>query len=301
MKSESISRRQLLRSVFTACGAMSIGKLSAFAEETPQILQAADIFKRIVAKSIRYNWDDLPIGELMGKIAEELNGTPYVANTLERSTDKEFCVVDLNGLDCVTFFESTLDLARTIKKGDFKTSGLVEQVELTRYRGGVVGDFTSRLHYTTDWFVDNQKKKVVELLNTLPGAEPFTQKVSVMSEHAEVRMQLKAHPELVTKIRDQEAAINSRQLKYIPINKIAAAEHLLRTGDIVGVCTSTPGVDIVHTGIVYCDAEGVRHFMDASSKKSAMRVQIESGPLSKALSWSQSNTGAMFARPLEPR
>jgi hypothetical protein len=52
--------------------------------------------------------------------------------------------------------------------------------------------------------------------------------------------------------------------------------------------------------LILRDDQGVAHFMDASSKKSRMRVTIEPGPISAVLNWSKNLTGAMFARPLEP-
>jgi hypothetical protein len=299
-KNYHLCRRLFLKSIFTAYGALTLGEFPAFSQDDNQSFQGKEIFNRIVAKARSNQWRNLPIGDLMGKIAEELAGTPYVANTLELSTNHEFCSVNFKGLDCVTFFETTLDFARILKNGLYSPSDLINEVEFTRYRGGVVGDYTSRLHYTTDWFVDNQRKKVVQILDQLPGAVPFTQKVSVMSDHPDSSIQLKAHPELVCVIKRQEAAINTFTLKYVPMEKIEDIEHLLRTGDIVGVCSNSPGIDITHTGLIYCDQQGVRHFMDASSKKAAMQVQIENGPISKALNWSKNLTGAMFARPLEP-
>ncbi|MBU6453980.1 MAG: DUF1460 domain-containing protein [Cyanobacteria bacterium REEB67] len=257
-------------------------------------------FAAIIAHARSDKWSALPIGELMGKIALELEGTPYVASTLELSSDREICSVNLDGLDCVTFFESTLDLARIIKKGKDSEEDLLKEINHTRYRGGVLGDYPSRLHYTTDWFVDNEKKGVVKILDNLPGAEPFTQQVSIMSANPQSSRQLTAHPELVAKIKAQEDQINSRHLDFIPLDKIAAVEPLLKTGDIVGVCTNQTGIDITHTGLIYKDESGTVHFMDASSKKSVMKVTIERGPISQSLNWSKHLTGAMFARPLEP-
>ena len=86
----------------------------------------------------------------------------------------------------------------------------------TRYRGGKMGDFTTRLHYTTDWFVDNEAKGVVKILTPkLPGAQPFTQKVGIMSQHPENYRQLAAHPELIPNIRLAEDKINAPSLKFL--------------------------------------------------------------------------------------
>lgn len=280
---------------------LSGGGLAEAAQQL-DVFQGENVFSRILAKAEAGKWSQLPIGELMGKIAKELEGTPYVAQTLELSPGREVCSVNLTGLDCVTFFETTLAFARMLKKGGRTPEALLAEVTYTRYRNGVVGDYTSRLHYTTDWFRNNEKKGVVKLLSALPGAEPFTQKVGFMSRNPDKYVHLATNPKLVAKIRAQEEKLNARPpLKFIPINKLAAVEPLLKTGDIVGVCTTIAGIDIAHTGLVYRTADGVAHFMDASSGKNKMKVTLEPGPLSSALNWSKTLTGAMFARPLEPQ
>jgi hypothetical protein len=192
------------------------------AEEKLEPFKGTDIFERILAKALDGKWAALPIGETMGRLAKELEGTPYVGFTLELSKDREVCAVNLAGLDCVTFFEDTLCFARMLKKGGRKPADLLKEVTFTRYRGGVLGDFTSRLHYTTDWFSDNEAKKVVRILAPdFPGAAPFTQKVSIMTEKPQNYRQLAAHPDLIPKIKKFEDEINARAMKFIPMDKLA--------------------------------------------------------------------------------
>ena len=291
-----LSRREFIYSSVAAYSMLVTG--NAYGAATH--FQGEPTFKRIVAKAVAENWVALPIGELMGKIAMELQGVPYQANTLELSANQEICSVNLEGLDCVTFFEGTLGLARMLKQGGRTPEDLLREVSFTRYRHGKPGDYTTRLHYTTDWLVDNQAKHVVEILSQLPGAQPFRQKVGFMSEHPELSIQLKAHPELIPKIKRDEQAINSRSLTYIALDKLAAVEPLLKTGDIVGITTSQPGLDIAHTGLVIRTTDGIVHFMDASSRTSVMKVTLEPDRLSETLARNKHATGAMFARPLEP-
>jgi hypothetical protein len=298
-----MKRREFLR--YTSLGTLGLLGTSALAassewlDEQVKHFSGQEIFEGIVAKASAGNWARLPIGDLIGRIAMELKGTPYVGFTLEISHDTEYCVVNLKGLDCVTFFEDSLCMARMLKKGGKKPGDLVSEVEFTRYRGGKMGDFTTRLHYTTDWFVDNEKKGVVKILAPeLPGAEPFTQKVGIMSQHPEYYRQLKAHPELIPAIRATEKAINARSLKYLPMDRIKAAEPLLKTGDIVGVAKTEEGIDIAHTGLCIKDDQGIVHFMDASSSRRNMKVTLESD-IATCLNWSPLLTGVMFARPLE--
>lgn len=272
--------------------------------EQPVVFRGDEKFREIMNKAKENDWRSLPIGELMGKIAEELEGTPYVASTLEISPDVELCSANLDGLDCVTFFETTLGLARMIKKGRETSDDLLKEIQLTRYRGGAVGDYTSRLHYTSDWLADNESKHTIEILSKLPGAEKFPQKVNFMSTHPTAYKQLAAHPELVEKMKLREEEINARTLMYVPWDKIAAAESQLQTGDIVGLCTNVPGLDISHTGLIIKDNTGVPHFMDASSQKKNMKVTLEPGPISQYVAESNQRSqkiiGVVFARPLEP-
>ena len=201
----------------------------------------------------------------------------------------------------MTFFEDTLDFARMLKHGGSTPDDLLKEVTFTRYRGGKLGDFTSRLHYTTDWYHDNVEKKVIEMVTpTLPGAEPFTQKVGIMSQQPNGYRQLKAHPEFIPKIKEYEDQINSRSLMYLPMDKIEAAEPQMQTGDLVGVCTTEEGIDIGHTGLIYRTEDGVAHFMDASSSRRNMKVVIDP-EISKTLNWSRKLSGMMLARPLEPQ
>jgi hypothetical protein len=299
----AITRRDFLRLGFGTFGFLSATTFARADErmKTVSHFLGEDLFARIVDKARTQKWSRLLIGELIGKIALELKDIPYVGFTLEESKDAEYCVVNLNGLDCVTFFEDSLCMARMIKKGKSAPADLLAEVQHTRYRGGKMGDFTTRLHYTTDWLVDNEKKGVVKILTpNLPGAQPFTQKVGIMSKHPENYRQLAAHSELIPAIRAIEDKINSRPLKYLPMDKLQSAEPLLRTGDIVGVTTTEEGIDVAHTGLCIKDAQGVVHFMDASSSRRNMKVTLEP-EISQCLNWSPKLTGVMIARPLDAK
>jgi len=306
------NRAQLTsRRTFIRCSAgAAFGLLAATAirstfgatdNDASTAFKGEDIFAKLLAKANEGKWRELPIGECMKRVARELEGTPYVGFTLELDKDNEICSVNLTGLDCVTFFEDTLDFSRMLKKGGNTPQAMLAEVMFTRYRGGKMTDFTSRLHYTNDWLHDNEVKGVVKILAPdLPGAAPFTQKVGIMSEKPKNYRQLVAHPELIPTIKKFEDEINGRPTMFIPMDKLPGVESKLQSGDIVGVSTTERGIDIAHTGLVITDDAGVPHFMDASSSKKKMKVTFEEGPISKAFNWSPKLTGAVFARPLEP-
>jgi hypothetical protein len=64
----------------------------------------------------------LPISELITEIGLSFLGTPYVAATLENGLEEKL-VINLRELDCTTFVENCLALARTVKLGktDFES------------------------------------------------------------------------------------------------------------------------------------------------------------------------------------
>lgn len=298
-----LPRREFFLNSLSLLGYLSFGFSSrALARMTkPDNIEGVSVFKRIVAKSTEQSWRSLPIGDVIVKVGAELSGTRYKGGTLDVFADKENCIVNLTGLDCVTFVETCLAFARMLKKGLATPANLLFEVEFLRYRGGTRGDFTTRLHYTSDWLFDNQNRSVVQILGDLPGSKPLAPHVNFMSKHYTAYKQLVAHPELLREIEKQEAAINARVINFVPTDRIAAVEPHLQNGDVVCVCTNQPGLDIVHLGLVDSTPDGVRHFMDASSRTGIMKVLVEPGRLHRSLKWSNTITGAIFARPSEPR
>jgi hypothetical protein len=262
----------------------------------PTNFAGRETFDRLLNVAERKNWRKLPIGELVAEIGLELRGTPYVGGTLELADDREFCSINLLGLDCVTFFESALGFARMLKKGERTPEAMMAQVEYTRYRNGRVTDYTSRLHYTSDWFYNNEEKHVVKVVTReLKGAERFTHTVNFMSTHPNSYRQLKAKPALIPAITETERLINRRRMYYIPKEKVAAIEPQLRNGDIIGITTKIDGIDCTHTGLCYRDGQGTLRFLHASSTKKEVTLGDE---LSVYLAGVSKHTGIMVARPV---
>ena len=112
-----------------------------------------------------------PIGEVVIEMGKSFLGTEYVANTLEQPGE-EHLVVNLHGLDCVSFYENALVFARCIKKNKTTFDDYKKELQFIRYRGGIISGYTSRLHYTSDYFFDNEKKRVLEItLDEFPDSQ----------------------------------------------------------------------------------------------------------------------------------
>ena len=295
-----MTRRDFLRFALAAPIALRAGQV--FAHQSPQnedYFTGKDVFAKLMAEAKEKDWKKLPMGELVGTIGLTFVGTPYVAHTFEIFDDKEVCVINLAGLDCATFYEASLALARTIKGGRLTDSEFKKQITRIRYRDGRLKGYVSRLHYASDYFFDNDKKGTAKLITQdLPGAEVFTHPVGFMSKNPDKYRQLNANPDLVPEIAKTEAEINARKNYFLPTARVADAEQLLKTGDIVGLTTTMEGLDCSHTGMCYRDKEGVLRFLHASSAKSVMQVTL--GPrLSDYLKNSKVNDGLMVVRPLE--
>ncbi len=252
------------------------------------------IFDHIMSHAKTTGMDKLPIGERMGKIGMLMLGTAYVGGTLEG--DSEICRIDLTGLDCVTFFENVLGMARITKKHDANFDSFVKEITRTRYRGGKLDGYTSRLHYTADWIADNDKKGVVSDITKELGGIEFPLKVSFMSEHPQFYAPMAADSTLIPEIARIEQEINEQKHYYIPKENIKEIESKLQTGDIIAIATNKEGLDYAHTGLAYRDERGRLRFLHASIVRK--RVFLDK-TISSYLKTVTSHIGITVARPLE--
>ena len=260
-------------------------------------LRTHQIFAQIIKSAKEKKWESLPIGECIGNIGLLMVGTEYVAGTIE-GEGPEICRVDLTGLDCVTFYENVLCTARILKKGKTTYDDLIAELTLTRYRGGKLTDYTSRLHYTSDWIYDNEKKKVVRNITRKIGGKEYPVEVSFMSKNPGYYPALKEFPEFIKTIAAFEREINKRRNWYIPKSKVRKAQRDIRTGDIIVLATNKKGLDYAHTGLAYRDEKGKVRFLHASSEKNKVMLDTE---LYKYIQSVETFIGITVARPQEVR
>jgi N-acetylmuramoyl-L-alanine amidase-like protein len=301
MSESTLDRRTfvaLVSTVLGAAGALGMTRLAAASGRgrDANVFTGQETFARLLTLAHERAWTERSIGERIGATGMALRQTPYADATLELSEDREVCSINLRGLDCVTFFESALAFARMLRRGGRTPGALLAEVTFTRYRGGRLTDYASRLHYLSDWFADNAEKHVVRLVTReLPGSARFAKRVNFMSQHPEAYRQLKGSRDLVGKIARVEAQINQRETEYVPKAKVADALPLLMTGDIVGITTTIDGLDCAHAGVCYRD-EGTLKLLHASTRLKAVILDED---LATYLGRVPTHTGIMVARPLE--
>src|ERR1041384_2706910 len=137
------------------------------------VFKGQDQFNRLVAKAKAENWKALPIGERTAAVGQVLVGTRYKHYTLEIDNRIEAPSVNLDAMDCWTFFEISLAFARMLDEPEDKWTPqtMLHYIELDRYRdGNCTGDYLSRLHYLEDWLYDNDRRGLVaDLTRELGG------------------------------------------------------------------------------------------------------------------------------------
>jgi len=216
----------------------------------------------------------LPSGELMTKTALFFLGTPYVASTLEIN-ETEQLVVNLRELDCMTLVENCIALTRTVRSNTLTFEHFKQELQRIRYRGGIIDEYPSRLHYTSDWITDNVAKRILSDRTKEIGGKPLQFKLNFMSTHPESYKALKDNPDNIAAMQQVEDAVNRRTYYFIPKNEITGKEKLIRDGDIICFVTSIEGLDISHLGIAY-RKNGMLTFIHASSQANKVIVNPES-------------------------
>lgn len=233
------------------------------------------------------------ISVLIKAVGESFLGTPYEAGTLDINLTENL-IIKLSGLDCVTFVENSLTLARLISKQKLTVEEFKEELTYIRYRQGKINGYLSRLHYFTDWIYDNEQKGVVKDVTKEIGGKILDRNINFMSTHTDSYKVLKKNPDLVDKLKQIEEEISQREIYYIPVSKVEDKYELLNDGDIIATVTSIDGLDVTHTGLIYKSA-GETKFLHASLKNK--EVIITSGELASYLQSIKKCTGIIIARP----
>jgi hypothetical protein len=229
--------------------------------------------------------------KLVLAIGQRFLGTPYVEKTLELPGEEQL-VINLLGLDCTTYLETVVSLARIAMVGEFDFEGFADQLQRLRYRQGQGLSYPARLHYFTDWIYDNAQKGILEDVTQQIGGQPYPNNPTFMSSNPRFYPQLadKANVEALGKT---EKTISGRKYHFIPKDKIRQQEHLILPGDLIAITTSMENLDVVHVGFAV-EVNDRIHLMHASSANK--QVEISAKPLSDYLAANKSQSGIMVSR-----
>ena len=236
-------------------------------------------------------YSSLPINELMIKTALYFKDATYIASTLEHNSEEQL-VVNFSEFDCTTFVETCIALSLTLKSRNYLFSNYCNILQKLRYRDAKIEDYTSRLHYVSDWIYENSNILKDETQSL--GGVLDTKKINFMSAHTDSYQSLKKDMNLQAKIRNIENNINGRNSRYIlKKNEIAEKTNEIKDGNIIAFATSIAVLDYSHIGIAYHE-KGHLTFIHASTR--TMKVTIESSSLSDYCNNSKKCTGISVFR-----
>jgi len=261
-----------------------------FSEKDVEICNSK--FNLAVSKSL----SEKPLNEIIIEVGKSFLGTEYVAHTLEQDGEEQL-VINLTGLDCTTFLETSLALSRCIKSGTTDFEDYKNELTFIRYRDGKIDKYPSRLHYFSDWIYDNIKKGIVEDVTKSIGGEEISFNVNYMSTHPESYKHLIENPIFIPVIKKQEEEISKRTYHYIPKTKVKYIDKKIETGDLIAITSSVKGLDIYHVGFAIKMENGRIHFLHAPQV--GADVQITSEPLDEYLMKIKRHTGIIVLRVAE--
>ena len=286
-----------MKKILTILFALLTLSISASAQTQDEINQAIfdRVYQAVAPKA------DLPMPELVTEIALQFLGTDYVASTLEQTPEQLHVYLDKT--DCILFVEMCSCFALTVKglriyqnkplcdelimdspcvvKDKPSYELLCDNIRNMRYRGGVVDGYSSRIHYTSEWILQNYYNCLLyEYSRYGRLGEPYFQKFYFMSSHPQLYKQLSDTAQLM-KIQQVESHLNVDLQPYFFISqeRLRKPEVIsqIHSGDIV-CFVSKPGngIDIAHVAIAY-ESEGEMHFIHASY--GAKKVIVEAKTL----------------------
>lgn len=219
---------------------------------------------------------DLPMGKMTAQVARQFVGTPYAAGTLEGDTEQ--LRVNLQQMDCTTLVETVAAIVMTAHEGRISWRDFLYNLTSLRYRGGNINGYASRLHYFSDWALDNAYRgNLTEVSESMPGASRTVKSLDYMTRHRELYPAL-ADSLQYARMRGVEDGYRNTSHYSIKATRAMSRnfEEALREGDIIAFTTSKQGLDVTHMGIIVMN-DGQPRLLHASSRKGA--VVIEEAPL----------------------
>lgn len=219
-------------------------------------------YQRVIQNTKTANLDQTSAGRLIQQIAEQFLGSEYKAGLLDKSP-YETLVISLQQFDCLLFIETIMAIAHNINQQEYGYQAFSNSIENQRYRNGKMNGYCSRLHYFSDWIIDNQRRGNLRNITKELGGIDTVKKLNFMTTHRNSYSNLSKSDANFKCITSVENSLSDR-FNYIPTNNIREVYSQLQPGDIVGVATNIAGLDFTHTGFVYHQPNGEIGLIHAS-------------------------------------
>ncbi|MGH8045913.1 MAG: N-acetylmuramoyl-L-alanine amidase-like domain-containing protein [Chthoniobacterales bacterium] len=288
-----------MRGILLLFLALAISAAGAAQLPLSTTFKGAAKFQRLITQAQEENWRALPIGERTARVGMALLGTPYVNYTLEIDDHIEAASVNLNGVDCWTFYEISLAFARMIKQKPVGATpqDLLNYVEIERYRGGkCTGSYLSRMHFLEEVFYDNSRRGLSTNPTQSLGGVRIKRNITEMTSAWRSYRYLVHNRGLLPGMAVIQQRVSVLPIYYIPSSRVAATEKYLRNGDVIAIVSADKTGYTSHVGMVVKRADGM-HFMHATSNRSRGRKVILDDRISQYLKRSSDHIGIIVYRP----
>jgi hypothetical protein len=181
---------------------------------------------------IRKGSEIMDLAKRVDFLSAQFLGIDYAESTLIGDKDaQEVFVVNLRGVDCLTFVEY-IEAMRLSDSFSAFESNLIK----VRYKYGIA-EFANRNHFFTDWIEHNAE--FVDDITENIGGENVVKVQKKLNEKEDSSYFL--------------AGIQPvhREIIYIPSDSIDdSVSDNLRTGDYAGIYSRLEGLDVSHAGII---------------------------------------------------
>jgi hypothetical protein len=313
MLKKSLSNYMILKWIITALGFIVLGGSLALAQKPvphltqPRlplaiVFQGESKFHAIVAKAERENWRSLPLGDRTIKVANELMGAPYVNYSLEIDDRIESPVANLKAMDCWTYYENSLALARMLryKPAPYKPEDLLQMIEVERYRDGVcTGCYLSRMHHLEEVFYDNQRRGyAINITSRIPGAVKIHREIHEMTVQWKAYRYLRSNPSLIEPMGRIEANVSKLPVYHIPRANVRVSEKYLQNGDICAITTFDSSSYTSHVGMIIRKIDRA-YFTHATSDRDKGRRVVIDRPISDYIKGGSKHAGIIICRPID--
>ncbi|MCX7611924.1 MAG: DUF1460 domain-containing protein [Ignavibacterium sp.] len=251
------------------------------------------IFNSKIQLAEKNNLSQLPINQIISFIGKSFISTPYEAHTLEITDDEEL-IINLRTLDCTTFLETVFAISLCVKNQKTSFDDFKDYLRKIRYRDGLIKDYTSRLHYFSDWIFHNQRKNLIEDVTERLGGIKVSFKLNYMTSNHHLYKHLKNNQKFINIMKKIENEISNRNYFYLAADDIRKIEEKILEGDFIAFTTNQKGLDIGHVGIAVKGNDNRIYLLHAPEKGSY--VQITDEPLQGYVKKVKKHTGIIVLR-----
>ena len=205
------------------------------------------VYEKVMNVLLPLRSESMPV--LIMKAAEVMQDTPYVGGTLEQVP--EMLTVSLARTDCILLVEACVCMALTAKLDNNSFEAFCENLRKFRYRDGVTAGYESRIHYTSEWIQQVEKRDLAKEMSRKIAGTRLDQTFSYMSVHSDKYPALAGHRQLTESIATMEKDLSGEKYYYIPKTQLEEALDQIQHGDMICFVSNKEGLDITHVAFAY--------------------------------------------------